>query len=400
MPYFAIQSSSMFHKTLILAAAIFLVSCGGGSSSNSGGNTPPPPATGTPPAIALSTFVSGLSSPVGMESAHDQSGRFFVPQQGGVIRLVQNGTVNATPFLDISGLVESGGEKGLLGLAFHPSFSTNRKFYVDYTRRNGTQLQTVIAEYLADSANPNVADPSSERILLVIDQPFDNHNGGQLAFGADGFLYIGMGDGGSGGDPHNNGQNTNALLGKILRVDVNTTTAGKQYGIPAGNPFASGGGAPEVYAYGFRNPWRFSFDTANARLFVGDVGQDAFEEVDIVESGKNYGWNIMEGTHCYNATNCSSAGLTPPITDYSHSEGESVTGGFLYRGKAIPGMVGRYIFGDFVSGKIWVLTPNGANWDRTLSLSTGRGISSFARDDDGELYVVDYSGSVLKVTAQ
>jgi glucose/arabinose dehydrogenase len=390
----------MFPKTLILTAALFLVSCGGGGSSNSGGNTPPPSPSGTPPAITLTPFVSGLSSPVGMESAHDGSGRFFVPQQGGVIRLVQNGTVNATPFVDITPLVESGGEKGLLGLAFHPSFSTNRKFYVDYTRRTGTQLQTVIAEYLVSSSNPEAADPSTARILLLVDQPFDNHNGGQLAFGADGFLYIGMGDGGSGGDPHGNGQNTNALLGKILRIDVNTTAAGKQYGIPASNPFASGGGAPEVYAYGFRNPWRFSFDPANARLFVGDVGQDAFEEVDIVEAGKNYGWNIMEGTHCYNATNCSSAGLTPPITDYPHSEGESVTGGFLYRGKAIPGMVGRYIFGDFISGKIWVLTPNGANWDRTLSLSTGRGISSFARDDDGELYVVDYSGSILKVSAQ
>src|SRR6185369_4121436 len=339
----------MFLRFSALAVAlswvVCSVACGGGSSSSGVGNPPPVP-SGAPPAIKLSNVVSGLSSPVGMESAHDGSGRFFVLQQAGAIRIVQNGSLISTPFLDITPLVESGGEKGLLGLAFHPGFTTNRKFYVDYTHRSGGQLQTVIAEYLVSTADPNVADPSSARILLTIDQPFDNHNGGQLAFGADGFLYIGMGDGGSGGDPFGNAQNTNALLGKILRIDVNSTSAGKQYAIPAGNPFVTGGGAPEVYAYGLRNPWRFSFDTPTSRLFVGDVGQDAFEEVDIVEIGKNYGWNIMEGTHCYNATTCSSTGLTPPITDYSHSEGESVTGGFVYRGSAIPGMVGRYVFGD------------------------------------------------------
>ena len=390
----------MISRILVFAAALSLIACGGGSSSGTGGNPPPPPPSGTPPAITLSTVVTGLSSPVGMESAHDGTGRFFVVQQGGTIRIVQNGSVSVTPFLDITSLVESGGEKGLLGLVFHPDFSTNRKFYVDYTHRTGTQLQTFIVEYLVSAGNPNLADASTARILLTINQPFDNHKGGQLVFGADGFLYIGMGDGGSGGDPQGNAQNTNALLGKILRIDVNTTSAGKPYGIPASNPFAAGGGAPEVYAYGFRNPWRFSFDTATSRLFVGDVGQDAFEEVDIVEIGKNYGWNVMEGTHCYNASTCSSAGLTPPIVDYAHSEGESVTGGFLYRGTAIPGMVGRYIFGDFISGKIWILTESGATWDRTLALSTGRGISSFARDDNGEIYVIDYAGNVLKVVGQ
>jgi glucose/arabinose dehydrogenase len=390
----------MISRILIFAAALSLIACGGGSSSGTGGNPPPPPPSGTPPAITLSTVVTGLSSPVGMESAHDGTGRFFVVQQGGTIRIVQNGAISATPFLDITSLVESGGEKGLLGLAFHPNFSTNRKFYVDYTHRTGTQLQTFIVEYLVSAGNPNLADTSTARILLTINQPFDNHKGGQLVFGADGFLYIGMGDGGSGGDPQGNAQNTNALLGKILRIDVNTTSAGKPYDIPAGNPFAAGGGAPEVYAYGLRNPWRISFDTATSRLFVGDVGQDAFEEVDIVEIGKNYGWNVMEGTHCYNASTCSSAGLTPPIVDYAHSEGESVTGGFLYRGTAIPGMVGRYIFGDFISGKIWILTESGATWNRTLALSTGRGISSFARDDNGEIYVIDYGGNVLKVVGQ
>ena len=383
-----------------MTAGLSLTACGGGTSGGTNNPPPPPPASGAPPAITLSTVVSGLSSPVGMESAHDGTGRFFVLQQAGIIRIVQNGAVSPTPFLDISALVESGGEKGLLGLAFHPSFSTNRKFYVDYTRRTGMQLQTIIAEYLVSASNPNAVDTSTARTLLTIDQPFDNHNGGQLAFGADGFLYIGMGDGGSGGDPQGNGQNTNALLGKILRIDVNTTSAGKPYGIPAGNPFAASGGAPEVYAYGFRNPWRFSFDSATSRLFVGDVGQDAFEEVDIVEIGKNYGWNVMEGTHCYGASTCSATGLIPPITDYPHSEGQSVTGGFVYRGAAIPGMVGRYIFADFISGKIWILTESGTTWNRTLALSTGRGISSFARDDNNEVYVIDYAGNVLKVVGQ
>jgi len=392
----------MLPRILMFAVALLLVSCGDttvGTGSPTPTPTPTPTPSGPPPSISLSAVASGLSSPVAMESAHDGTGRFFVLEQAGVIKIVQNGTVSSTAFLNITPLVESGGEKGLLGIAFHPSFSSNHKFYVDYTRRNGTQLQTVIAEYLASSANPNVADPASARILLVVDQPFDNHNGGQLAFGADGFLYIAFGDGGSGGDPHGNGQNTNAILGKIVRIDVNTTTAGKQYGIPSTNPFASGGGAPEVFAYGFRNPWRFSFDSATQQLFVGDVGQDAFEEVDIVESGKNYGWNIMEGNHCYNATTCNSAGLIPPIVDYSHSEGSAVTGGFVYRGAAIPNMVGRYIFGDFGSGNIWILTLDGTTWTRSLALASGRGISSFARDDNNELYVVDYSGTILKIVS-
>jgi glucose/arabinose dehydrogenase len=380
-----IQFPAMFLRIALMTAGLSLTACGGGTSGGTNNPPLPPPASGAPPAITLSTVVSGLSSPVGMESAHDGTGRSFVLQQAGIIRIVQNGAVSPTPFLDISALVESGGEKGLLGLAFHPSFSTNRKFYVDYTRRTGMQLQTIIAEYLVSASNPNAVDTSTARTLLTIDQPFDNHNGGQLAFGADGFLYIGMGDGGSGGDPQGNGQNTNALLGKILRIDVNTTSAGKPYGIPAGNPFAASGGAPEVYAYGFRNPWRFSFDNGTSRLFVGDVGQDAFEEVDIVEIGKNYGWNVMEGTHCYGASTCSATGLIPPITDYPHSEGQSVTGGFVYRGAAIPGMVGRYIFADFISGKIWILTESGTTWNRTLALSTGRGISSFARDDNNEV---------------
>lgn len=376
-----------------LSLALVLVSCGGGS----GGSTPPRTTT---PTLALAPFVSGLTNPLGMESAHDNTGRLFIVQQGGVIRITQGGSLLPTPFLDITSLVESGGEKGLLGLAFHPSYSSNRKFYVNYTRRVATQLQTVIAEYQASAGNPNLADTSTARILLTFNQPFDNHNGGQLAFGPDGFLYIGVGDGGSGGDPNNNGQTKTVLLGKVLRIDVNSTSAGKQYAIPGSNPFADGvGGAPEIFAWGFRNPWRFSFDSS--RLFVADVGENAFEEIDLVEVGKNYGWRTMEGTHCFNpASNCDQTSLTLPIFDYPHSDGESITGGFVYRGSIIPALAGTYVFGDFISGNIWLLNQNGNTWTRTLAIASGRGVSSFARDDNGELYVVDYSGSVLRLVAQ
>jgi glucose/arabinose dehydrogenase len=383
---FRSQSASLF-------LALLLASCGGGN----GGATPP---RTTSPTLALTPVVSGLTNPLGMESSHDNTGRLFIVEQGGTIRILQNGALNAAPFLDVTSLVESGGEKGLLGLAFHPSYSTNRKFYVNYTRRVAGQLQSVISEYLASAANPNQADISTARILLTYNQPFDNHNGGQLAFGPDGFLYIGVGDGGSGGDPNNNGQTKTVVLGKVLRIDVNSTSAGKQYAIPAGNPFASGvGGAPEIFAWGFRNPWRFSFDSS--RLFVADVGQDAFEEIDIVEVGKNYGWRIMEGTHCFNpSTNCDQTGLTLPIFDYPHSDGEAVTGGFVYRGSAIPSLVGAYVFGDFISGNIWFLSQNGSTWTRTLAIASGRGVSSFGRDDSGEIYVVDYSGTILRLVAQ
>jgi glucose/arabinose dehydrogenase len=240
-----------------------------------------------------------------------------------------------------------------------------------------------------------------------VNQPFDNHNGGQLAFGPDdGYLYIGLGDGGSGGDPQGNGQNTSVLLGKILRIDVTSTPpAGHEYAIPVDNPFASSGGAPEVFAYGLRNPWRFSFDSPTHRLFAGDVGQNNWEEVDLVTSGKNYGWNLMEGNHCYppTVTTCNMSGLVPPITEYDHSGsgGTSVIGGFVYRGSAIPALVGTYIFGDLSSGNVWGLKEDsGGTWQRTLLLTHNRIVSSFGRDAAGELYLVDYgNGAVLRITA-
>lgn len=385
----------MYLRTAVVSLVLLVVSCGGNSDN---GSTPP---RTTIPTLSLTQVATGLTNPVGLESARDGSGRLFVPEQAGTIRILQNGTVNAAPFLSIGTLVESGGERGLLGLAFHPNFTANRKFYVNYTRRNAGQLQTVIAEYLVSAANPNQADTATERILLTLDQPFQNHNGGQLAFGPDGFLYIGLGDGGGSGDPQGNAQNPQRLLGKILRIDISATSPGKQYGIPASNPFANGAsGAPEVYAYGLRNPWRFSFDAATSRLFVADVGEGAFEEIDIVESGKNYGWPIMEGMHCFDAQTCNQAGLTAPIVEYGHGEGESVTGGFVYRGSAISGLVGVYVVADFINGRIWTVAQDGATWTRTLAISSGRNISSFGQDQNGDLYVVDYGGTILKLVAQ
>jgi len=380
----------------ILALLCWLQACSSSSKN------PPPSGGGPPPTLALTPVVSGLSSPVDLQFPGDGSSRLFVVQQAGAVRIVTNGSLVATPFLDITSKVNSGGEMGLLGLAFHPQFSQNHLFYVHYDRMSAAQVQSVIAEYHVSAGDPNVADPNSERILFTVDQPFTNHKGGQIVFGPDGFLYIGFGDGGSGGDPQGNGQNLQTMLGKMLCIDVNSQSAGKQYAIPATNPFASGGGLPEIWAYGLRNPWRFSFERGGSRLFVGDVGQDQFEEVDILEGGKNYGWNVMEGMHCFNpASGCNMNDLTMPIAEYSHSEGEAIVGGFVYKGAAIPKLAGAYVFGDYSSGTIWELveSPPGT-WTRTKLLSTGRKVSSFGQDLAGDLYVVDYSGSVLKLVAQ
>jgi glucose/arabinose dehydrogenase len=353
-------------------------------------------------ALTLKSVVSGLSSPVGLVQANDGSGRFFIVQQAGTIRILQNGTLASGFFLDIRSKVDFGGEKGLLGLAFHPSFPQNRRFFVNYVRTVNSQIQTVIAEYQASATNPNQADPASERILLLVDQPFGNHKGGQLAFGPDNFLYIGLGDGGSGGDPMGNGQNLQTLLGKMLRIDVDGAVP---YGIPGDNPFAggSGGARPEIWAYGLRNPWRFSFDVPTARLFCADVGQAKFEEVDLLQRGGNFGWNIMEGAHCFEpATGCNMTGLILPIFEYAHgSDGDVVIGGFVYHGASLPQLANLYIFGDFESGKIWSLreTAPGA-WQRDTLLSTGRPISSFGQDQAGEIFVVDYSGVILQLTSQ
>ena len=290
---------------------------------------------------------------------------------------------------------------GLLGVTFHPAFQRNGKFYVNYVRSTAGQIQSVIAEYQASAANPNFADPATERILLVVNQVgnFPNHKAGQLAFGPDGFLYFGLGDGGSGGDPFGHGQNTGTLLAKMMRIDVNSTSPGLPYAIPSDNPFVAGGGLPEIFAFGFRNPWRFSFDQPTGRLFVADVGQDKFEEVDIVQKGGNYGWNIMEGDHCFNPpSGCNMTGLQLPIVEIPHPEGEAVIGGFVYHGAAMPGFQGQYIFGD-LNGKMWALAEGPPNtFTRTLINTSGLSLSSFGRDQAGELYVIDIgNGRVLKI---
>jgi glucose/arabinose dehydrogenase len=347
-----------------------------------------------PPTLVLQKLVSGLSVPVDFEIPTDGTGRFFILEQTGKVRIIQGGVLLSSPFLDITNLLESGGEKGLLGLAFHPLYAQNGRFFVNYTRRVSGQLQTVIAEYHVSANDPNKADPTGT-IILVIDQPFDNHNGGQLAFGSDTYLYIALGDGGSGGDPFGNGQNLGTLLGKLLRIDIDS---GTPYVIPPDNPFVNDPSAlGEIWAYGLRNPWRFSFDRVTHRLFAGDVGQDNYEEVDIINKSRNYGWNIMEGRHCYPpGQNCDKTGLTPPIAEYSHSEGEAIIGGYVYRGSAIPSLRGIYVFGDYISGKIWGLRlVSPGTWRRVLLLSSGKFISGFGQDAAGELYVLDYNNGIV-----
>jgi uncharacterized repeat protein (TIGR01451 family) len=344
---------------------------------------------------------SGLTQPVQVTHAGDGTGRLFVVEQPGTIRIIENGTVLATPFLHLSNLIVSGGERGLLGLAFHPNYSANGFFYVNYTRDGDGA--TVIARYRVSAADPDLADPDSEQVLLTVSQPYGNHNGGQLLFGPhDGYLYIGMGDGGSGGDPLNHGQNVNTLLGAMLRLDVNGQTP---YAIPADNPYVGGEGRDEIWAIGLRNPWRFSFDRETGDLYIGDVGQNLWEEIDYqaadTPGGVNFGWRCKEGSHEYRFTgDCPQLTLTDPIAEYSHTEGRSVTGGYVYRGSLYPALVGRYFYADYVEGKIWSLYKTGSNPDTwstpQLELDTGFNISSFGEDENGELYVVDRSGGTVR----
>jgi glucose/arabinose dehydrogenase len=305
--------------------------------------------------------------------------------------------VKTIPFLDIRSLVLSGGERGLLSVAFHPLYRDNGLFFVDYTNRNG---DIVVARYKVSASDRDRADQASGTIILTIPHPnFANHNGGQLQFGPDRYLYIGTGDGGSGGDPNNHGQDLSQLLGKILRIDVDH---GAPYAIPATNPFAQRPGARgEIWAYGLRNPWRFTFDRANGDLWIGDVGQNEYEEVDLQRAtsigGENYGWRRMEGFHCFNpATNCADASFTLPMLEYSHAAGAcSVTGGYRYRGTQVPSLRGAYVYGDYCTGTIWMATENGASWtSKTLFFTTMR-ISSFGEDDSGELYVLDVANGIV-----
>ncbi|MGH9660209.1 MAG: PQQ-dependent sugar dehydrogenase, partial [Bryobacteraceae bacterium] len=317
---------------------------------------------------------------------------FFV-QQNGIVRVFRDGALAAAPFLDIRARTRGEGESGLLGMAFPPGFARSRRFYVNYTDLAG---DTIVAQYRV-SSNPDVADAASEVVLLKIDQPYDNHNGGGLRFGPDGFLYIGMGDGGSGGDPHNYGQRLDTLLGKMLRIDVESDPG--RVRAPPGNPFASTPGArPEIWSIGLRNPWRFSFDRATGDLWIGDVGQESYEEVNFTPAarrgGENYGWNPTEGSHCFQPE-CDRAGLTLPMADYSHAEGCSVTGGFVYRGRLSPGLRGVYVYGDFCSGRIWGVGREGSAWVNRRLLDSGLNITTFGEDEAGELYLADQAGAAI-----
>ncbi len=393
---------------LILAAVILgaVAGCAGGGGSTAS-SQPTPPQTTPPqalPVLTLTAVTSGLASPTVITHAGDGSGRLFVVEQGGTIRIVNSGgTLMPTPFLDISGRILSGGERGLLGLAFPPGFSTKRYFYVDYTR--AADGATVVSRFSV-SANPDVADATSEQVLLVVSQPFANHNGGQLAFGPDGMLYVGLGDGGSGGDPMGNGQNTATLLGKLLRLDVEAGVV--PYRIPPDNPFvASATAKPEIWALGLRNPWRFSFDRQTGDLYIADVGQDAWEEIDFqsvgAAGGANYGWNILEGPACFSpATGCvPPPAYSAPVASYGHDVGCAVIGGYVYRGPGNRNMQGLYFYGDFCSGRVWALRKVGNAWQSDLLQQAGLAISSFGEDEAGHLYVADYTtGTIYRIDQQ
>lgn len=381
-----------------------------GTPSESATTSSPPPATptGTSPAkgsFKLTKIVEGLDRPLYVTHADDESGRIFVVEQPGRIRVIKDGTLAPNPFLDVTSLVQSSGtEQGLLSVAFYPDYDTTGRFVVDYTRV-GTGAEngdTVVARYKALTPSADQADPTSAEVLLTQDQPQTNHNGGLVKFGPDGMLYIGFGDGGAAADvgpghaPEGNGQSLSTWLGKLLRIDVSGPGA---YRVPPDNPNLGASARPEIWAYGLRNPWRFSFDRATGDLYLGDVGQNAWEEIDHQSAssrgGENYGWPVWEGTHLHRP------GVvlqhTPPVAEYANpAQGCSVTGGYVYRGALIPALQGYYILGDYCSGTVWTLAKVSGNWALTPLIQTELSISSFGEDESGELYVTDLKGSVYR----
>jgi glucose/arabinose dehydrogenase len=372
----------------------------GSSEAESGPPGSGSPSLGAVPPLKVDLVVDGLTSPVDVADPGDGSGRRFVVEQPGRIRIVGRDGLVQRPFLDIAAEVRSGGEQGLLGLAFHPDYPTDPRFFVDYTDRNG---DTVIAEFRADATDPDLADGGSERPLLHIDQPYANHNGGALAFGPDGMLYIGMGDGGSAGDPHGNGQRTDTLLGKILRIDVDGPPAGSDrlYRVPPDNPYVGVAGAkPEIWLTGLRNPWRIRFDGPTGDLWIGDVGQGAWEEVDVARSGTgglDFGWNRMEGFHCFlPSEGCDRSGLTLPVAEYGHDLGCAVIGGVVVRDSGQAGLDGRYLFSDSCSSRLWLIDPSGKGRREPAIAGQARGsISSINQDADGTVLATDLQGGRL-----
>jgi glucose/arabinose dehydrogenase len=344
--------------------------------------------------VRFTTVTTVPGRPLAITNAGDGSGRLFVAEQGGAVYIVNGGTVTSTPFLDISGQVSRGGEQGLLGIAFHPDFPGDNRVFVDYTNPAG---DTVVSSFEVDAGSPNVVVPGSEVPIITIDQPYANHNGGAINFGPDGYLYIALGDGGDGGDPGNRAQNKDSLLGKILRLDVSPATG---YAIPGSNPFGS-----EIWHFGLRNPFRFSFDRATGDLWIGDVGQNAWEEVDVARAGVgglNFGWRLMEGNHCYNPSpGCPTAGLTLPVVEYPHDPGGcAVIGGNVYRGSAYPVLRGGYVFSDECTGYTWALDAAGSGpQPLVLVEDTSAGIAGYGEDEAGELYAADLGGQLYRVSA-
>jgi glucose/arabinose dehydrogenase len=347
------------------------------------------------PALAVNlqlTQVSDLGSVVDIKHAGDNSQRLFLLQQSGVIRILRDGELLSEPFIDISSRIRSGGEEGLLSLDFAPDFSANGHVYLYYSNRDG---DTVLSRFIAQG---NSADPNTEEILLVFNQPSGNHNGGRIEFGPDGMLYLGLGDGGGAGDTDGNAQNSQTLLGKIIRLDVESTQTG--FVIPADNPFINDPNTrSEIWALGLRNPWRIAFDNLTGDLYIADVGQNEFEEVNFQPAnsagGENYGWNIMEATACFNSSSCDSSGLTMPAASYDHSEGCSITGGQVYRGNDYPDLVGRYLYGDFCTGRIWSLKKVQNNWQTEILRASGNGMFTFGEDQSGNVYLSASDGVFL-----
>ena len=400
-------SGSVFGRLAFLTVAVCL-SLGSAMSSEGCAAEPRSASGGKVPAIRctkpfgceLSAVITGLERPLHLATTGDGSKLLYITEQGGTVRVAgMNGELDPTPLLNISNLVSGGSEQGLLSIAFVPPFKSSSTMLVNYTDRRG---DTIVARYkLAGPHGPIQGGPET---LLKIEQPYSNHNGGLLLFGPDGMLYIGMGDGGSANDPHGNGQKLDTLLGKMLRMQV--APDGRLIPAP-GNPFeaaANVNGKPvktEIWAYGLRNPWRYSFDRETRRLFVADVGQNAIEEVDIVERGANMGWNRFEGSRCMAPPCPPSPEMVRPIAEYGRSEGQSITGGFVYRGTKVPQLKGKYVFGDFGSGKVWALTESAeSGWKRELLVENAGNVSSFGEDDDGELYLIDYRGTVYRFDPQ
>ena len=382
--------------TTLLAVLILAAITSTTLSQDSTGRTSPPDRS----KYQLEEVASGLDKPVFLTHAGDGSGRIFIVSQNGQIWIMQNGAVSDTPFLDVSSLISrDSSERGLLGLAFHPDYANNGQFFIDYTDTMGN---TMVARYRVSSDNPDVADPNSAQTVLQVNQPYANHNGGEVVFGPDGYLYIGLGDGGSAGDPRGNAQNGHVLLGKLLRIDINSQADDKPYAIPPDNPYVNNAAfEPEIWAYGLRNPWRFSFDRMTGDLYIGDVGQDQYEEIDFQPAnspgGENYGWRIMEGNHSY-SRDANPGTLVRPIAEYTHSDGCSITGGYVYRGQLMPDLQGVYLFSDYCFGTVWDSYQDSAgDWRTNIFLDTPYTVSSFGEDEAGELYLLDHTGSILQL---